>query len=415
MNSRSLLFRLGYNTAVQLVGKVVSVLLGLLVVFMLTRYLGVSEYGEYALTFSYLSFFSIIADFGLQLVVIRELSHKNEVIHGSIISTFLGLKIILVLISTLVAILSLSFFPYSNNLKILIAFGSVAVAVSNFNTYFTAIFQSKIRLDMVTLTDLVAKIITVGFILFFVSGRYSLIYIIGAVLIGNLGSSLISFLILRNYVLIREFKKDIALNLLKVGIPIGITSFLSLAYFKIDTVMLSIFKTSYEVGVYSLSYKILENTIVAWSFYMATAYPILSSYSSDKLKFNKLAKNSFLLAISSSIGIILIFYFFGNEIIEVFAGNRFSDSLAALNILALSLPFLFLNNVFYYIFFLKNRIKVLILGIGATLAINIFLNIIIIPPFGYIGASVVTIISEIVLFIIYLLSIKISKNEYVKE
>ena len=71
----SILYKIGFNTLIQFIGKAVSVLLGLATVALLTRYLGLAGYGNFTLVFAYMSFFGVFADFGLQLAIVRELSH----------------------------------------------------------------------------------------------------------------------------------------------------------------------------------------------------------------------------------------------------------------------------------------------------------------------------------------------------
>ena len=121
---KSIFYRIGFNTAIQILGKGISIILGFITVGLLTRYLGQEGFGNFTLVFAYLSLFGIIADFGLQLTMVRELA-KKESLPQSIYGTYFWLKVILVIFSTLLAIICLLFLPYSRFLKIGIIVASV--------------------------------------------------------------------------------------------------------------------------------------------------------------------------------------------------------------------------------------------------------------------------------------------------
>src|SRR5258708_6058429 len=146
-----MLLKIGFNTGIQLAGKVVSVILSMVTVFLLTRYLGASGYGNFMLAFTYVSFFSALADFVLHSSMVRELSqHEHDAMR---MGSFLWTKVGLVLVSSLGAAFLLLFFPYSISVKLGILIAILAVAVSGITNYGMIIFQSRIRLDLVTLID----------------------------------------------------------------------------------------------------------------------------------------------------------------------------------------------------------------------------------------------------------------------
>src|SRR5258706_15870288 len=103
------------NTSSQVIAKAATVVLGFFTVGLLTRYLGVEQYGVYSLVFAYLAFFGIFADFGLQLTLVRDLSDDKS--SERLRSAYFFIKIILTIISTIVSLIVLVFFPYSNGIK----------------------------------------------------------------------------------------------------------------------------------------------------------------------------------------------------------------------------------------------------------------------------------------------------------
>jgi len=405
---RNIFYTIGYNTFAQLLGKAVSTVLAFVSVGLLTRYLGQEGFGNYSLVFVYLSIFGILADFGLQLTMVRELAKENKK-NSAIYGTYLWLKIILVILSTLLAYFFLIFFPYSQFLKIAIVITSFGFALGALNNYGMVIFQTNLRLDLLTLADVVTKITTVGLIALFVflkSGFYS---ILNTVLIGNLVGSLLIVIILKKFIIFNfQFDFSLAKKIIRKSLPVGLISILAFLYFKIDTLILSIFRNPSEIGIYSLAYKIIENLLVLWGFYMATVYPLLSKFLGEKKDHQAkvLWQKSLVLAVFSGIFVLFAGWILAPLAIRILGGVEFKESILALRILLLGLPLFFLNNLFYHTFLAKEKIVPILLAISTSLVFNLILNLTLIPRWGYLAAAFNTVITEGYLLSFYLIKCK---------
>lgn len=405
MKINSLALKVGQNTLIQAVGKFIAAGLSFISIALLTRYLGVSGYGSFTLVFSYLAFFSLISDFGLQLVTVKELSVTKQNIE-KLYGTYFTIKVFLGILSSLLALIFLIFFPYSVELKVGIAVGVTAVFVSGLMGYFNSVFQARVRLDLLTLFDLVSRLSSVVAIIIFVYFKLNFYYIVSTVLIGNLVSFISAGILLKDTIR-RNYDFFLARRLLLLSIPVGITSLLSTLYFKIDTIILSLFKSASDVGIYSLSYKLLENIVMFWGFYMAVTYPLLAKFKKeDKNRYSNLFKNSIYLAIVASIIIVILSYILSPLVVEIFGGNQFAESSNVLRILLLSLPLILVNNIFYNFYVIEEFNWVIILGMILSLVVNVVLNVIFIPKYSFIAASYITILSEIVLLGTYVVGMK---------
>jgi len=377
----------------------------------LTRYLGKDNFGNFTLSIAYLSFFTIFADLGLQLTMPRDLS-KRGLYSDDVYSTYLFLKILLTLLFILLSNICIIFFPYSHTLKFGIFLASFGVGLGLLNNTGTTILQSKLRLDLVTLIDVFVKVITVGFIGIFIYLKLGLNSILLTILIGNFFGSIFTLLLLKKFIRIKLiFDICQAKKLIKKSLPVSLISLFTILYFKIDTIILSIIKSPSDVGIYGLSYKVLENILIFWGFYIASIYPLLSSLlSQSKIKqAKKVWTHSIMIALLSSLLIFFISYVFSGEIIYILGGRDFQPSNGVLKILLLALPMFFINNLFYHLFLVNEKIKVIFTIIISTLVINIFLNIIFIPKYSYNAAAVNTVVTEFFLFIFYILSFKKQK------
>jgi len=392
---------LGYNTLVQVIGKVISTVLSLISVGLLTRYLGQEGFGNYSLVFAYLSVFGIFSDLGLQLTMIRELAQKKE---KSIYGAFFWTKFFLVFFSTLLSWLFLLFFPYSKFIKIAILITSFGFALGSLNNFGIVIFQAQLRLDLVTFVDVISRVVTVGFIVLFISLGKGLYSILNTILIGNLVGSFLIILVLRKFITF-DFKFDfnLAKKIVRQSLPVGLTSILTLLYFKIDILILSIFRGAEEVGIYSLAYKVLENILVLWGYYMASTYPLLAKLiKREKTEFESLFGKSFKIAILGGIGIFVLGWVLAPLIIRMLGGGKFKESILVLKVLLFSLPFLLVNNLFYHNFLVRKQPQKILKILSFSLFFDITLNYALIPTYGYFAAALVVVFTQLSIFIFYL-------------
>ncbi len=70
----SLARKVAWNTVIHVVGKLLGNIIGVVVVALLTRYLGQEGFGNYATILAYIFFFSAFADLGLYMITINELN-----------------------------------------------------------------------------------------------------------------------------------------------------------------------------------------------------------------------------------------------------------------------------------------------------------------------------------------------------
>jgi len=82
----------------------------------------------------------------------------------------------------------------------------------------------------------------------------------------------------------------------------------------------------------------------------------------------------------------------------VHATRGFEESIPALRILAPSVALLFVNNAFIYTLTAINRQLDFTRLALFTLVVNVILNLVLIPPYGYLGAAAASTITEVALF-----------------
>ena len=394
-----------FNTFTQFGSKSLSVLLSLVSVGLLTRYLNTDQYGWYTLVFTYISFFTVLSDIGFNQTIVREFA-QNEEQSKAAYATLFNLKLILIVISAVLSTIGLVFFPYPMTLKVGILIGVAAVAISNLSSYGTSILQAKLKLDYVAYLDILTKVVTVIAIAIFVATKQNFYFIVGAVAIGNVIGLVPTLLLVKKQLVFRwTLDRVLVSKIVKISLPVGITAFLSILYFKIDTMMLSLMRSPTDVGIYGLAYKVLENILLLWSLYMANVFPLLSRFhgKGQADNFRNLVSKTLILLVTLSVVVIISGTTFSYLIMRILGGSKFFSSMVPFKILLFAVPFLFLNNIFYNIIVSFGKTKYLIQPLVISLIVNFLLNLYAIPRYGYIGASYITVATEMITSITYVI------------
>lgn len=397
----SLKKRVAKNTVIQIVGKTVSTILGILSLAILARYLGTGGFGQYSTIIAFASFFALSADLGLTLVTAQIISNPNENREKAMNNLF-SLRFFSAIIILSLAPISAIFFPYNDHIKTGIIIATLIYLFPALNQIFTAFFQRKLEMGKVMLAEVFSKLILI--ILFFFVAKLD--KGLNAILWASVISSFFSFIILWLYskksIKIKfEFDFPFWKKILRVTWPLALTSFLNLLYLKGDILILSLFKGDDEVGIYGAAYRSIEVIGTVPYMFAGIILPILTFtwLSNKKDDFKRVLQKSIDFMIILAVPLAIGAQFVSRRIIEIIAGNEFSNGGIALQILIVSTSLLFISCIFSHTIIAIEKQKKVILLYFITAVLSLILYIPLIKHFSYIGASIVTIFSNILILL----------------
>jgi len=152
----SLTRKVAYNFSVQIAGKAINTIIGILNVAIITRYLGVAGYGDYTTTFAYIAFFSVISDFGFFWIIIKRITAGEG--DEFVIKNSLSIRFIFAALVFLIALILLPFLPYTSILKWAIVLAAFSIFWSSQTSVYTALFQAKLKMDFAVISEVIARI-----------------------------------------------------------------------------------------------------------------------------------------------------------------------------------------------------------------------------------------------------------------
>ena len=411
MNTKRLVLT---NTAAQLVGKVVTMGTTILVTAIITRDLGDGGYGQFTLIMGFASVFYIIADFGLNAVVTRELSGQaDDKQAASYLSSLLALRVVLSLLLMGGAALSLLFLPYSSVVKWGILLSLLTILTQALYASLSTLFQVHLQYQRGTVASIIASIallVWVGAVILFVpDGR--LLYYVGGYVLHGVVMILTASLLIRRFISRFSFTPDwsLARTLLHMALPIGLMLAFGQIHARADIFLISLVELPETValtrdgtlGIYGLAYRVFEVVLIVATFFMNAAYPVFVRHGNES---SARLNQSFRLVVAFLFGMSLlgltVLYPLAPWVVRVLAGEGFEHAAVALRLLSIGLPAFFVSQAlqWYIITIKRQRVLPFIYLTGAI--VTVLLNLWLIPLYSYAAAAVVTWVVEYLILVL---------------
>ncbi len=395
----SLIKKVAFNTLAQISGKLTSTVLGLFSLALIARYLGPESFGEYTTILAFLGFFAVFADFGLTLITVQFISDKRRD-ENKVLNNIFTLRLVSILFILLLAPVIAIFFPYSQSIKIGLIIALASFVFPALNQVIVGLLQKKLSMERDAISENISRVVLLlGIIIVkkIDTGLNGVLLVISI-------SAFINFL--SHYILALKFAViklawDFSLwkEIFYKSWPLALTIVLNLVYLRADTLILSIFKSSEEVGFYGMPYKIIDVLATIPFMFAGLILPIITAAWLENKKdyFKKILQKSVDFMIIMAVPIVIGLQFVSKEIIVLIAGPEFVPSGLILQILIFSVAAVFIGVMFSHAVIALDKQKKMIGFYAFTSLSSLIAYFILIPKYSYFGAAGVTIYSELMI------------------
>jgi O-antigen/teichoic acid export membrane protein len=275
------------------------------------------------------------------------------------------------------------------------------MALASYSTMLRGPLYVVQRLGFEAAAIVLESVVLLGLVLYGVTTHRSVAYFLWAY-VGSYAFSCAYFLVVltvrRVARLHWRFEPALVRRWFWTGLPFALAFVITTIYFKIDVPILDFLKGDREVGLYGAAYKPFEALLFIPLSMFNVVFPILAVYhreASGRLAWAVAKFYKSLLALGWPITVGLFFMAGAFRPIYTFA-----ESEPSLRILALGVVFMFISNAFIAALNAVDRQVMFTWAALGSMVVNVLLNVALIPPFGYLGASWATVLTEIALTVI---------------
>ena len=389
------------NTVSVLGGDVVYHLINFVATTLVARSLGGERYGQFSFIYVYLSFFEALVQFGLNPLLTRELSRERPDA-PKVLGNALILRSALVLCALPLATWIIRRLGYPLTVQ-------EGVFLASFQLFLTlrpvyeSIFKARLLMIYPAVWNAIRAFVNLAFIAVVAFRRPAIPYFILAYLasgiLGFLGLALTS----RKWIKV-DFHPHakIIRYLFRESLPLVLSAYLTLLYYRIDVMMLSVMRSFKEVGYYSVATRLSESLNMISGALLVSFFPLFSrAFKEDRSEFEAHVSQAFRWILLAGLPFVLGGVWVAKDLILLFFGSEYAPSGITLAILLGYTFFCFVGSLLANVLIACGK-QIADMWISAFLVLlNIGINLFLIPFWSYNGAALATVMTEVVGVFIY--------------
>lgn len=408
------------NSVFYLVYNVLNVIFPFITGIYVARILPTADIGLVETARNLTQYFVVFSFLGIPTYGLREIAKarndKEEL--NKLYTELISINSISTLIFLLLYILLIFIVPaYRENITVFLITG-IAIALNFINN--TWLFEGLEKFDYISIRNFIFKCVSLALLLVFVRSSNDYLIYAFITVIGTAGNYILNVINSRNYVkltfsnlnLKRHMKSILFLVVVNLAIEI---------YSMVDITMLGLMCTKEVVTFYSYGIKIQKILLQVINTFTVVLVPRISLYYKEGniFEFNNLITKTLKIILIISIPIIIGIYFVGDPVISAIYGEAYIRSSAVLKLLSFTL---LVSPIGYLlgsrIMLVTGQENKMLIAVGAGAAVNLIGNSFLIPVFQEIGASIASVVGEIVVAVVYITlshkSFEIDKTDLLK-
>lgn len=382
------------NTGALFVGRVGSLAIKFIVAICVANYLLSAKNGVLNGGIAYIYFFSAIATLGLDQFIVKEL-HQHPENSDTILGTSFWMKVIagsccIPLIWVFYQIYPPKGTPY--HYILIFSFIGIIQAFVVIESY----FQSEVKSKYIMQVQISGNLVSAAIKLILIWTRQPLIWFVYAYTFDFLLISVGDFLTYQHKgrsVFKWRFDGRLAKKLFRYSWPLMVSGIMVSLYMRIDAIMLQNMRGTKEAGAYATVSMMSE----AWNFIPAvivtSLFPaILNARRDDRERYKKRIQHLYDLMVYLSVPVALVITF-ASPLIYKILKPEYAYAAPVLSVHIWSGVFVFLGAASSQYLIAENYNTLTFVRTGFGAAVNIILNIFLIPKMGMMGAAIATLIA----------------------
>lgn len=268
----------------------------------------------------------------------------------------------------------------------------------------TALFQATERLEVPAFINLLTNIGSAALRVGALALGFGIVGVaVGALLGAIIGAALFG------WALHRLFDSALTLtgptlparSLLNEGWPLLLNSLLIGVFFRFDVFIINAFQGEATVAIYNTAYKYINLTQILPPIVVNAVFPLLSRRAaSDRDGMRRAYAGTLRLLLLIAFPVAMGFSVLATPLIGGLSGAEYLPGGAwALALTIWYLPLSFVNGLTQYVVIALGRQRSITLAFGLTAVFNLLMNVLLVPRYGFIASALITIASELVLFL----------------
>jgi O-antigen/teichoic acid export membrane protein len=183
---------------------------------------------------------------------------------------------------------------------------------------------------------------------------------------------------------------------LLAALPFAVSNLMWSMYYQVDTALLSGLSTPRDTGIYGALYRFVDLVQVIPRLLIVVAFPVMAvDWLRNRGRFHRLYRSLRSVITCAALPVLFVLAGWSAPIIRLVFGPAYVEGARALSWIMLGNYFAFHSLLMVQASQAAGRERALAAGLTLTVAINVVLNVLLIPRLGFRGAALATAVTEV--------------------
>lgn len=381
------------NSLFILFSQIIRLVTVLLISVGIARLYGPEAFGQFSIAFTIANICLAIADFGFDVLLITEIS-KNRDKASLLCRKYFSIKIIFTAISFLIMITFPIFQTFSDNSRTLIYVLTLYVVFSTITNFFYAVFRGFEKFEYETKISFVSNSALLIFLGIFGFMKTPLVQLMILFIVARFLGVVLSVIKSTSLIGSSIVKIDFSgwKNIINQILVFGIHFIFGNLFFQLDTILLGLWKGDHAAGIYRSAFNLMILVLLIPDIIISTFLPVFSRLHIENIeKWKSLSRLLYKILLFISLPIALIFFFFPEQIISIIYGvGLYNEAIPILKIFSIIVIIRFVGEPYALMITTSKRQHIRMIIVIIATVISIVLNYFVIPIYGIMGASLIS-------------------------
>ncbi|MDG2307463.1 MAG: flippase [Candidatus Binatia bacterium] len=369
----------------------------LVLVVALARTLSPDDYGLYSFVIAYLTLFQVLADLGLETILLRRLSQEPEN-RSRLMANALGMRVLLAMLSAAIAVaLTPVAAPGQPDVRPLVAIGAAGLLFAA-QPGFRALLRSELRLDAVLSVAVVTNVILfalVGLALWTGAGLRGVF--VGIASAHLAGFAFAGFVVRKSFRFRLRCERPVWESLAREAWPVGANFFVIMLGLRVAPLLLMTYGGPIEVGYLASAMRLTEAMNLVADGLMMVVFPMLARLATtNEGGLHDLAQVSAKVLAAVLLMAVLALSELAPDVLGLLFGEEFRAAGPALVVLSWSALLAALGTLYTNMLVALGRQRVLFALNAVSAVFQVGLQLFLVSHYGLLGAAVGVVLASFV-------------------
>src|ERR1019366_8209140 len=322
-------------------------------------------------------------------IVLREFATLGEERRREMMASAIGIRLILTVAGVALAVAFAALAGYGATMVAGTALAGAGLVLQLLQSTLSTTLQAQLRFGWVSAVEMLRQVVNVGLLVALALAGAHLLALLAVAVPASAVSLLVTIPLVLRYTSLRpSFHAARWWRLLRETVPWAVIAAVSIVYFRVALVLMSLIASARQTGYFATSFRITEVLVAIPVLVISAAFPILArAEREDSARFNFASARIFELALFAGTWLVLCLEVGAAFAIHVIAGGRADPSIVVLRIQGPALIASFVAVACGYPLLMRRRYREVLYANLLALAISAVLTLSLAPSLAALVAE----------------------------